>query len=333
MNVQEKNKLAVTLSAVRPGDLDTLRGMAVDAFAEDGRRYGKMPEGIEQSAWHEEGCADGSYLAIGFGGRIAGGARIFGGAEGKMRLGSLFVDPSLHGQGIGRRALELIERRYPQACGWSLDTPAGSLRNQRFYTQAGYVKVGENRPDPSSEFALFDYVKLPLLTEIRDADLAAGRPETEAEDERTFTLRQAARAVLLDESGRMALMHVAQGGYHKLPGGGIEDGEDVFAALRREMREEAGAEIRITGEIGMTAEYLGDYRMKQFSYAYSARVVGTPGVSAFTEQERADGFVPEWVRPEEALRMMESERPAGYSGQSIRLRDLAILRAFLRRSL
>ncbi|WP_172254367.1 NUDIX domain-containing protein [Saccharibacillus deserti] len=114
-------------------------------------------------------------------------------------------------------------------------------------------------------------------------------------------LRQAARAVLLDDSGRMALMHVARGGYHKLPGGGIEDGEDVFAALRREMREEAGAEIRITGEIGMTAEYLGDYRMKPFSYAYSALIVGTLGVSAFTEQERADGFVPEWVRPEEGI--------------------------------
>lgn len=334
MSVQKQDD-SVKLTHVRPDELEHMRRIAVEAFAEDLRRHGSMPDRIETIGWHEEGCADGSYLAIWADGRIAGGARVFHyDDEDIFRLGSLFIDPALHGLGIGRQAIEAIERLYPQARGWSLDTPAWNIRNQRFYRNAGYVQVGRSRPKPASDLILFDYMKLPLLREIRDTDLFAEKKNEESADqkavERSFALRQAARAVLLDDSGRMALMYVVRDGYHKLPGGGIEDGEDVFAALRREMREEAGAEeIELTDTIGMTAEYIADYRLKQFSYAYSARLVGSPAASAFTEEEQADGFAPKWVKPCEALRLMESDRPQSYSGRFIRCRDLAILRTFL----
>ncbi|NGZ77001.1 GNAT family N-acetyltransferase [Saccharibacillus alkalitolerans] len=327
----KEKEWTVELLPVRTADLETLRTIAVEAFAEDARRYGAMPDGIGTLAWHEEGRDDGSYLAVTAGGRLAGGARVFDLGEGRFRLGSLFVDPELHGRGIGKAALQNVEQRYPRAVGWSLDTPAGSVRNQRFYARAGYVKVGESRPDPASDFCLFDYAKLPLLREIRDADLFGQGSSPPAADESAYALRQAARAVLLDDAGRMALMHVAKDGYHKLPGGGIEGGEDVFAALRREMKEEAGASIEVTGEIGMTAEYVADYRLIQFSYAYSARVVGSPGESNFTDEEREGGFAAKWVKPEDALELMQNDRPASYSGHFIRCRDLAILRAFLER--
>lgn len=329
MSTQKEAKQVVTVSPAQSVQLEELRRIAIEAFAEDFHRYGGMPEGIETMEWHEKGLGDGSYLVVESQQRVVGGARIFGFGDGTFRLGSLFIDPALHGQGIGKQVMEAIELYYPQARSWSLDTPAGSMRNHRFYAHAGYVKVGESYPVPGSDFYLFDYVKPELLIEIRDAELFAERKTDHTKDEQTFALRQAARAVLMDGAGRMALMHVVKDGYHKLPGGGIEQGEDVYSALRREMREESGAEIEIIGTIGMTAEYIAEYKLKQFSYAYSAELVGSPGESDFTEEEQAGGFTAMWVKPEEALRLMENDQPKSYSGHFIRCRDLAIVRAFL----
>ncbi len=329
MSTQKEAKQVVTVSPAQSFQLEELRRIAIEAFAEDLRRYGMMPEGIETMEWHEEGLGDGSYVVIESQQRVVGGARIFGFGDGTLRLGSLFIDPALHGQGIGKKAMEAIERYYPSSRGWSLDTTARNTRNHRFYANAGYVKVGESYPLPGSDFCLFDYVKPELLVEIRDAGLFAERKTDHAADEQKFALRQAARAVLMDDAGRIALMHVAKDGYHKLPGGGIEPGEDVYSALRREMREECGSEIEVTGMIGMTTEYIAEYKLKQFSYAYSAGLVGSPGDSAFTEDEQAGGFAAMWVKPEEALRLMENDQPKSYSGHFIRCRDLAILRAYL----
>ncbi|MEJ8303413.1 NUDIX domain-containing protein [Saccharibacillus sacchari] len=190
-------------------------------------------------------------------------------------------------------------------------------------------RIAVGAPVPESEFYLLNYMKPELLVEIRDAELFAEKSTDSSIDEDHYALRQAARAVLLDGNGRMVLMHVEQDGYHKLPGGGIEQGEDVFSALRREMLEETGAQIEVTGTIGMTAEYIAAYKLKQFSYAYSAVLVGSPGESQFTEEEQAGGFEAIWVQPEEALRLMENDQPKSYSGHFIRCRDLAILRAYL----
>jgi 8-oxo-dGTP pyrophosphatase MutT (NUDIX family) len=57
-------------------------------------------------------------------------------------------------------------------------------------------------------------------------------------------VRHTARAVLLDPEDRILLVHwinVDNGvDVWLMPGGGIEDGEDVETALRRELREETG---------------------------------------------------------------------------------------------
>ena len=57
-----------------------------------------------------------------------------------------------------------------------------------------------------------------------------------------FTFRPAAYAFILHES-KLLLLRVAATGKYTLPGGGIEPGEYLAEALRREVREEAGIEI------------------------------------------------------------------------------------------
>jgi len=67
--------------------------------------------------------------------------------------------------------------------------------------------------------------------------------------------RKAVRAIVFDGSGKMALLHVAKHGYHKLPGGGSEEGEDNAMTLRRECIEEIGCAINVGDRIGWVLEY------------------------------------------------------------------------------
>ena len=66
--------------------------------------------------------------------------------------------------------------------------------------------------------------------------------------------RNSARAVVVDTSGRIPMMHVKNLGFHKLPGGGIDAGETAIEAVLREVREETGCEVAIEGEIGRVLE-------------------------------------------------------------------------------
>jgi ADP-ribose pyrophosphatase YjhB (NUDIX family) len=58
--------------------------------------------------------------------------------------------------------------------------------------------------------------------------------------------RQAARAILIDDQGRLVLVRRTKPGqapYWTAPGGGVEDGDvSAEAAMRRELAEELGAE-------------------------------------------------------------------------------------------
>ncbi|MDO4866768.1 MAG: NUDIX hydrolase [Clostridia bacterium] len=55
------------------------------------------------------------------------------------------------------------------------------------------------------------------------------------------------RAVRDDEFGAATLIETS--------GGGVEPGEDLREAIRRELREELGAEVEILGKIGVVSDY------------------------------------------------------------------------------
>lgn len=58
-------------------------------------------------------------------------------------------------------------------------------------------------------------------------------PDSPVVDTSTFRKRGAARAVLLDDEGGVYLLNVSKHGYQKLPGGGIDEGENIQQALER----------------------------------------------------------------------------------------------------
>lgn len=161
-----------------------------------------------------------------------------------------------------------------------------------------------------------------LLT-IRDQDLAFVNPFPEV-----YRERRAARALVFDEAGKIALLHVAKRNYHKLPGGGIEAGEDIERALQRELQEEIGCSAKNIRELGVVEEYRQKFSLHQISYCYLAELDGAKGNPHPEESELADGFQPVWLSLEEAIDILESERRVDdYEGRFICRRDLTFLRA------
>ena len=66
--------------------------------------------------------------------------------------------------------------------------------------------------------------------------------------------RITARAIVKNQDGLYAVMYADKFKLHSLPGGGVEDGEDVLTALRREVYEETGCICDEIKELGIVAE-------------------------------------------------------------------------------
>lgn len=161
-----------------------------------------------------------------------------------------------------------------------------------------------------------------LIKEMRDTNFP--------EDMSAVRIREAARIVLIDNEGKVPLLYVSKYGYHKLPGGGIDDGEDKKSALEREVLEEVGAKIEVANEIGKIIEYrLGehfevDYDLQQISYCYYGKVV-EKGEPEFTQKELDEGFQLKWYPVDAVIDVVKNDTPTNYEGKWIQGRALAIL--------
>jgi len=154
-------------------------------------------------------------------------------------------------------------------------------------------------------------------------------PENVSEEEvETYPVREAARAIVLDSEGKVALLHVSKKNYYKLPGGGLEGNEDRQVALQRECKEEIGCEIEVLGEVGSIVEYRKIFSLKQISYCYFGNVKGEKGTPEFTGEEITDEFKEVWVSYDEALRLMRESKATDIEGSDyIVPRDIALLEA------
>src|SRR3989338_1237883 len=153
-----------------------------------------------------------------------------------------------------------------------------------------------------------------LLCELSDKMLGIGEAES---FEKPYKLRKAARAVILNEKGKIAYQFLTRPNLHKLPGGGVDTGETIEEALHREVREEVGYAIENITSIGMTIEYRNQFDLIQISYAFLARAGENFGEPEFTEEEIADGHTSLWVPIDEAISLLEADTPTEYESHFI----------------
>lgn len=147
------------------------------------------------------------------------------------------------------------------------------------------------------------------------------------EEYANFTVRAAVRAVIFDHEQRVALMKVIRDNFHKLPGGGVDEGEDFIQALRRECQEEAGVDLSDPIEIGYVVEIKKEKGMVQNSYCYTASVVGEKQIPHFTDSEKERGFEVVWLPLAEAISAVQNDTVTTPVGRSIQERELLVLRA------
>ena len=173
-----------------------------------------------------------------------------------------------------------------------------------------------------------------LLKTIIDSDFGQNIPAPTE-----YRLRTAARAVVFDNDGKIALLHATKYNYHKLPGGGVDSGESVEAGLARELLEEIGCVAQTTGEIGRIEEFRNKISLHQTSLCYLAQLVGEKGEPHLEPGEIAEGFKTEWMSLEDGVATLQAEaaRLVGsgdnaYLARFMTLRDLSFLMTALQQS-
>ena len=154
-------------------------------------------------------------------------------------------------------------------------------------------------------------------------------PEQASEEEaESYPVRKAARAIVFDNEKNVALLHVSKFGYYKLPGGGVEESEDIKTTLQRECKEEIGCEIEVMGEIGSITEYRKIFTLTQISYCYLAKVKGEKGTPNFDDGEIKEGFKELWLPYDKALGLIIQNTTSDFEGSKyIVPRDIIFLEA------
>ncbi|CAM2900012.1 NUDIX hydrolase [Vibrio rarus] len=118
--------------------------------------------------------------------------------------------------------------------------------------------------------------------------------------------RRATRAIVL-QGEVILLLYTERYHDYSLPGGGVDEGEDLQAGLVRELEEETGARnIRNIQPFGVFEEYRPWYKdgadvMRMFSYCYTCSVDAQLGAPNFEDYEIKNGMQAVWINIHDAI--------------------------------
>ena len=150
-------------------------------------------------------------------------------------------------------------------------------------------------------------MKNEIITE-RDLGLEIiERKETEfySKDNNSMTIRYGARGIVEGKDGKIAVIYKKNKNEYKLPGGGVDKGEDFKEAFKRECIEEIGCEIyEVEYLFDIEEDHIND-NFKQISKVYIAKVKEKLESNNLTEQEKEEGLEYLWLDKKEALEKMK----------------------------
>lgn len=102
--------------------------------------------------------------------------------------------------------------------------------------------------------------------------------------------RQIVRAVVFDDDGCFYFVRVDRDDDFgraiciETAGGGVEDGENLEIAIRRELEEELGASVEVIGKIGVVSDYYNLIKRHNINNYYLCRAISF-GEKHMTEDE------------------------------------------------
>lgn len=159
-----------------------------------------------------------------------------------------------------------------------------------------------------------------LIKELTNEDVGLKNKKVQE-----YRVRKAARAVVFDKEGKVAILHASKHDYHKIAGGGIESGENIKVALAREIYEETGCTAVVKDEIGIILEYRDTIKLLQINYCFIA-YVKKHGKPNFTKSEKDEGFKLEWFTIDEALKKFKKDNLTTYGAKFMSTRDSMFLK-------
>lgn len=109
----------------------------------------------------------------------------------------------------------------------------------------------------------------------------------------SYNHKVSAAAMVTNDRGEILLVNSPWRGW-EYPGGLLEPGETFQQALRREVREEAGVEIEITGFVGICK----NVEMNIVNIDFTARYVS----GELTPSEESTEVI--WATPEQAMKLI-----------------------------
>ncbi len=118
-----------------------------------------------------------------------------------------------------------------------------------------------------------------------------------------YTFRLVVRLIIFDHDNKLALVGTK---YRWLPGGGVEEGENLMEACIRETREEVGVNLTEIKEIALTEEFRAKIGRHQETHFFTAKVVGKKGKIETTQADEL-GLEVEWHTLEDAVKLLEQE--------------------------
>lgn len=150
-------------------------------------------------------------------------------------------------------------------------------------------------------------------------------------------VRYGARGIVKREDGLIAVFNKKAKNEYKLPGGGIDKGEQPEVAFKREVLEETGCEVEDVKLLGITKELKSQGNFQQISYVFSSKVIKDTGTLHMTQKEKDEGGELVWLTPEETLEKIincASELKAShyeniYHSKFINYRDREILKYYI----
>ncbi len=88
-------------------------------------------------------------------------------------LDMLFIDPKYASKGIGTAVLKDIEKAYPDAEQWNVETPAYSTRNRHFYEKCGFKVVREKTYSDGAKSLIFEKYMISIQKYREERDYEA----------------------------------------------------------------------------------------------------------------------------------------------------------------
>ncbi len=139
--------------------------------------------------------------------------------------------------------------------------------------------------------------------------------------------RVTARVIVKNQRGQYAVMYAEKYDIYTLPGGGVEDGEELLSALRREVLEETGCTCDEVRELGTIYENRASLDYTQVNH-YFIVTTNEIGQSHLTEAELANNTVVQWHSFEEVQRLISEPTFDRVQGKYLQARDVAALKEY-----